>query len=335
MYAAVRTDDGVRTPPPASRTGHVPFEGGQTWYRVTEATDAAEAADASDASDAVGAIAGPYPVVVLHGGPGLAHNGCLPMANLARQGRAVVHYDQIGCGQSTHFPDADPNWWTIDLFIRELATVTRALRIDRFHLIGHSWGGMLGAEYALRHPETLASLTICNSPASMELWMQAADEAIAALPEDIQRSIRINERAGTTDSPDYERAMAHIYERHFCRVVPTPQDLRDTLAQAAADPTVYHTMNGPSEFTVTGSLKNWSIVDRLAGITSPTLVLAGEHDEASPATWRPFVDLIPDARAHVFAGASHTPHWETPQQWLQVVGEFLRQHDSPLRREYP
>jgi L-proline amide hydrolase len=123
--------------------------------------------------------------------------------------------------------------------------------------------------------------------------------------------------------------MELFYARHVCRVQPLPPDVRASCDQLAQDPTVYHTMNGPSEFHVIGSLKDWSIVDRLDRITVPTLVVAGAHDEAMPATWAPFVDRIDGARSHVFPESSHMPHVEEPEAFLSVVGAFLREHDRP------
>lgn len=301
--------------PPASTEGTVGFRGHETWYRVT--------GDLRPTDDRA-----PAPVVVVHGGPGVAHNYCLAMANLSRDGRAVVHYDQLGCGNSTHLPDADPGFWTVELFVEELRTLVDALGIgDRFHLVGQSWGGMLSPEFMLADGAGVRSLTLCDSPASMELWLAAAAELRAQLPDDVQATLLRHEEAGTTDSPEYEAAVQVFYARHVCRVQPFPSDVQASFDQLAADPTVYHTMNGPSEFHVIGSLKSWSVVDRLHRIDVPTLVLAGEHDEATPATWRPFVERIPGARSHVFPHSSHMPHVEEPESFLEVVGRFLRQHD--------
>jgi L-proline amide hydrolase len=164
-------------------------------------------------------------------------------------GRTVIHYDQVGCGNSTHLPDAPADFWTPNLFVDEFHTVRHALGIDEYHLLGQSWGGMLGAEIAVRQPFGLASLAICNSPASMELWMAAADELRGQLPPDIQATLNRHEEAGTVFDPEYLAATKEFYRRHVCRVVPTPQDFLDTVAQMEADPTVYHTMNGPTSFT--------------------------------------------------------------------------------------
>jgi L-proline amide hydrolase len=110
--------------PEPSRTGTVEFDGHRTWYRVTGELDP-ESPRA--------------PLLVVHGGPGAAHDYCLAMTSLAGDDRAVVHYDQLGCGRSTHLPDADPGYWTVGLFVRELRTVVDALGIgDRFHLLGRT-----------------------------------------------------------------------------------------------------------------------------------------------------------------------------------------------------
>lgn len=297
------------------RTGTVPFDGHQTWFRVT--------GEAQSTPDRL-------PVVVLHGGPGAAHNYTLAMTGLAEDGRSVVHYDQLGCGLSTHLPDADPGYWTVDLFVREFRTVVETLGLDRFHLLGQSWGGMLAPEIALADPTGIASLTICDSPASMALWLEAANTLRAELPPAVQQTLVEHETAGTTDSEAYQEAMDVFYARHVCRVQPTPPEVAASFAQIDAEPTVYHTMNGPSEFHVVGSLKDWTVVDRLGGIGVPTLVIAGGHDEAMPIVWQPFLDRIPDVASHVFADSSHMPHVEEPAEFTRVVGGFLRDHDLPV-----
>jgi L-proline amide hydrolase len=106
-----------------------------------------------------------------------------------------------------------------------------------------------------------------------------------------------------------------------------PPEVVASFAQIYAEPTVYHAMNGPSEFTVVGSLKDWSVVERLPQVAVPTLVVAGRHDEATPATWAPFVERIPDVRSHVFPASSHMPHVEETGAFLDVVGAFLHEND--------
>ncbi|MEE6166187.1 MULTISPECIES: proline iminopeptidase-family hydrolase [unclassified Mycolicibacterium] len=294
-------------------TRTVPFRGHETWVQVTTPETAHPDA---------------LPLFVLHGGPGMAHNYVANLAALADEsGRTVIHYDQLGCGNSTHLPDAPTDFWTPELFVDEFHAVRTALGIDRYHVLGQSWGGMLGAEIAVREPGGLASLSICNSPASMQLWLDGAAELRAQLPPDMLDAMRRHEADGTVEDPRYLAAAQEFYRRHVCRVTPMPKDFADSEAQMLADPTVYYTMNGPNEFHVIGTLRDWSIIDRLPAITAPVLVVAGEFDEATPATWQPYVDNIADVRAHVFPDSSHCTHLEKPEEFRAVIADFLHQHD--------
>jgi L-proline amide hydrolase len=136
--------------------------------------------------------------------------------------------------------------------------------------------------------------------------------------------LREHEDAETTDSPEYAAAMKVFYDRHVCRVVPNPPEVAAAFGSIEADPTVYHTMNGPSEFHVVGSLKDWTIVDRLPEIAVPTLVLSGAYDEAQPVCIAPYAELIPGASWEVFAESSHLPNVEEPERYVEVVEAFLR-----------
>lgn len=291
----------------------VPFASGGTWVRLTR----------PDAP-----LDGALPLVVLHGGPGFAHDYLRSLADLADlTGRTVVHYDQYGCGRSTHSPEAPAGFWTPQLFVDEYAAVVSELELGDHHLLGQSWGGMLGAEIAVRRPAGLASLAICNSPAAMPLWSEAADALRAQLPGEIRDALERHEADGTYDDPEYIAA-AHEYDRrHVVRLPEMPQDYVDSVAQMDADPTVYHTMNGPNEFHVIGSLRDWTVVDRLDRIAVPTLVLAGEFDEAQPIVWRPFVERIPDVREAVVPDASHCTHLEKPEEFLGIIAGFLAEND--------
>jgi L-proline amide hydrolase len=297
----------------AVETRMIPFREFQTWVRITTPENPRQDT---------------YPLFVLHGGPGMAHNYVRNIAELADEtGRQVIHYDQIGCGNSTHLPDAPTDFWTPELFIDEFHTVRSELGIDRYHLLGQSWGGMLSAEIAVKAPEGLVSLSICNSPASMDLWVEGAGQLRAQLPVETQAALDRHEADGTVTHPDYLAATQEFYKRHVCRVWPPPNDFVETEQQMEAEPTVYHTMNGPNEFHVLGTLRHWSIIDRLDRIVAPTLVIAGEFDEATPATWAPYVERIPDARSHVFADASHCSHLEKPEEFRAVIAAFLSEYD--------
>ncbi len=298
--------------PEAVVQGTAPFGEWETWYRIS-----------GDMSS------GLTPLVVVHGGPGCTHDYVLSIAALAQNGRPVIHYDQLGAGNSTHLREKGADFWTVDLFLDELDNLLSHLGIqDNYHLLGQSWGGMLGAEHAIRQPKGLRSLVISNSPASMALWVQEAKRLRAAMPESEREALDRHEADGTIDDPEYLAATQAFYDLHVCRVVPNPPEVLRTNECLSEDPTVYFTMNGPNEFFCIGTLRDWSVMDEVSRIIAPTLLASGRYDEATPATVQPFFDHIPDVRWEIFEESSHMPFVEEPERYLEVVGAFLAQHDG-------
>ncbi|KAA6170140.1 MULTISPECIES: proline iminopeptidase-family hydrolase [Pseudomonas] len=290
------------------REGYADFREHRTWFRVTGDLNS-----------------GRLPLIIAHGGPGCTHDYVDSFKDLAATGRAVVHYDQLGNGRSTHLPEAPSDFWTVELFLAELNNLIAHLGIRDYALLGQSWGGMLGAEHAVRQPVGLKALIIANSPASMALWCQAAKELRQALPAEVQATLQRHEDAGTTDSAEYRAASDVFYARHVCRIQPMPAEVARTFAAIDADPTVYHAMNGPTEFHVIGSLRTWSIIERLASIQVPTLLISGRFDEATPATVQPFADGIANVQWQIFEQSSHMPHVEEREACMACVAGFLEQ----------
>jgi L-proline amide hydrolase len=287
------------------------WQHGSTWYRVVGDLKSSKT-----------------PVMILHGGPGAGHNYCEPIAEvLAQTGRAAVLYDQIGCGNSTHLPDKPKEFWTPELFMEELVLLTEHLGIsNKFDIVGQSWGGMLGMQFAITKPKGLNAMVIADSPASMEVWVSEANKLRKELPPEVEATLLKHEAAETTEDPEYVAAVDVFYSRHLCRI-PQPPYVVASFEQLAADPTVYHTMNGPSEFHVIGSLKHWDIRPQLKEISTPTLLVSGQYDEATPAMVKEIHGLIPGSKWELFAESSHMPHVEEPAKFKRVVAEFLDSTD--------
>jgi len=287
------------------------WQHGTTWYRVVGDLKSSKT-----------------PVMILHGGPGAGHNYCEPIADvLAQTGRAGVLYDQIGCGNSTHLPDKPKEFWTPELFMEELVLLTEHLGIsNKYNIVGQSWGGMLGMQFAIQKPKGLNAMVIADSPASMEVWVSEANKLRKELPPEVEATLLKHEAAETTEDPKYIAAVDVFYSRHLCRI-PQPPYVVASFEQLAADPTVYHTMNGPSEFHVIGSLKHWDIRPQLKEIKTPTLLVSGQYDEATPAMVKEINGLIPGSKWELFAESSHMPHVEEPAKFKRVVAEFLDSHD--------
>jgi L-proline amide hydrolase len=265
------------------------------------------------------------PAIVCHGGPGGTHDYVEAIAGLDRP---CVLYDQVGNGRSSRRPDAGDAFWTVELFLRELDALVAELGVDAYHVVGQSWGGMLAMEHALRHPAGLRSIVVADSPASIPLWVEEANRLRRDLPAEVQDTLSRHEEAETTDSPEYQQAMLAFYTRHVCRLPEWPEAVQRTFAAIEADPTVYGSMNGPSEFHVIGSLRDWDITDRLGEIAVPALLVSGRYDEATPRIVEEIHRRIPGSRWELFEESSHMPHVEEPERFLRVVDAFLREVDS-------
>jgi proline-specific peptidase len=286
--------------------GFVPTPPGKVWYRRVGGERARFA-----------------PLLLLHGGPGASHDYLENLEALASPEREVVFYDQLGCGKSDQ-PN-DPALWTVELFVRELAQMRESLGLSRVHILGQSWGGMLAIEYMLTRPLGVVSLILSNTASSMPLWVAEANRLRAALPVDVNATLLEHERAGTTSSPEYAAAMMTFYDRHVCRVKPYPDFVARSFAQIGV---VYNTMNGPSEFHVTGVIRDWDRTPRLGEIRAPTLVISGEFDESTPAINRVLHEGIAGSHWVMLKNCSHLSHVEDPQGYMGAVHDFLAQVEA-------
>ena len=289
----------------AIHEGTFPFRGYDVWYRIVGEREAP----------------GRLPLLVLHGGPGATHQYLEPLATLARSGRRVIFYDQIGCGRSGR--PTDPDFFSADLFVEELVALRSALGLERVHLLGQSWGGMLAMQYAIGRPAGLAGIVVADSPADMVQWVSEANRLRSELPPHTAQALADHEAAGTTTSTEYTDAVDVFYRRHVCRLDPWPEPFARTAEALAHDALVYNVMNGPSEFYVVGKLKTWSILDRLHEISAPMLLLSGAYDEATPAIVSAIQTRVPHSEWILFEQSSHTPHLEEPAAFNAAVRGFL------------
>ena len=246
---------------------------------------------------------------------------------MAATGRRVIFYDQLGCGLSS-LPEPHPEMWTVELYIEEVENVRRALGLDRIHLLGQSWGGMLAMSYVLTRPVGIASLTVASSPVSMRQWVAEANKLREELPPDVQLTLLKHEADGTYEDPEYLAAVNVFYHRHVCRVDPYPEFVQRSFDKLGANPEVYLTMNGPSEFHVIGTLKDWDIRSRLGEIDAPTLVTSGRYDEATRVIAGTVHDGIAGSEWVVFEESAHMAHAEEPVRYVEVLAEFLARNDQ-------
>lgn len=259
------------------------------------------------------------PLLVLHGGPGSCHDYLISLAQLGGE-RPVIFYDQLGCGRSDR--PASRSHWRIDRFVQELQAVVTAFDLSRCHLLGHSWGTMLGLDWALQEPGRVASLTFVSPCFSMRRIKADMARLKQALPQSIQDVLTAHETRGTTDSGMYRAATRLFYQQHVCRLVPWPEPLVRT--QSAFSWEVYQTMWGPSEFTLSGNLSDYEREDRLGELAVPVLYACGQYDEITPESTAAYHERTPGSRFVVFPASSHVPNLEEPEHFLHTVAGFLR-----------
>ena len=265
---------------------------------------------------------GEVPVLTLHGGPGLNHFylECFEEF-LPRHGIRFWFYDQLGCG----FSDApkDPSLWTLDRYREEVEQVRRGLGLERFVLYGHSFGGMLAIEYALKYPQHLSGLVISNMTASVAAYVRHAASLVAALPEGARRIIAEFRASGDLEAPEYQQVLQRdLYQRHVCRLRPWPEPLRRSMRYLNAE--IYRTMQGPDEFNITGNFRHWDAWARLPKLSMPTLLIAARHDEMSPVQIHRMSTLIPGARFALCPRGSHMAMYDDQRRYFDFLVPFLR-----------
>jgi proline iminopeptidase len=297
------------------RSGYVPVLGHRQFYR------------------SFGPEVGVPTVLGLHGGPGASHDYLVPLADLVTHGYRVVLFDQLGCGRS-ELPRGTA-LFSLEHHLLETEEIRRELGLGRVHLIGSSYGGLLALAYASAYPEALRSLTTVGGLASVPFASAEMARLRGELPEEVRATLDRCEATGATGTPEYRAAAMEFYRRHLLRIDPWPAEVLRTFEMMEQRP-VYAYMNGPSEFTITGTIRNIDLTAQLPAIRTPTLVLGGRYDEVTPAVAHQISSAIPGARSVTFSESSHMPFWEERGRFLEVVSAFLSSVDpapSGTRRQ--
>ena len=281
------------------KEGFIPVEGGRVYYTI--------------------AGGGPKtPLLVLHGGPGFAHDLLRKLDPLGND-RPVIYYDQLGAGKSDR--PTDKGLWNIDRFVRELAEVRRALGLKEVILYGASWGTMLAVDYLLTDPTGVKAAILGHPCLSATRWKADTARLLKQLPEKVQATIALHEAAGTTSSQEYQDAFMEFVKNFACRIDPLPQTVLDAFTVANME--VYTTMWGPSEWYPTGNLKDYERVARLGKIRLPVLFLCGRYDEATPESVQVYKENLPGSRMYIIENASHLAYLEQQAEYLSQVRNFF------------
>ncbi len=256
-------------------------------------------------------------------GPGLPWENLRESpSRLIDHGICVVPLTQLGTGSSNRQTDA--SLWTISRYVAETETVRQALGLGRVHFLGHSWGGWLGIEYALTHPEALKTLILEDTAADIPHLVSELERLRSALGSETVAMMQRHEAEGTLDHPEYKAAITILNYRHVCRLAEWPAPLKRSLDNWQMGP--YEAIQGPNEFHYVGNLKDWNRIPDMPRIKAPTLITTGQHDELTPACALKMKLALPNAELHVFPNSSHMPFYEEPASYYPVLLNFLDKH---------
>lgn len=279
--------------------GYVNVTGGKVWYKIVGSGDKT-------------------PLLLLHGGPGVPSYYLNTMAALGDE-RPVIFIDQLGCGRSDRITDT--TLMTVPAYITELKEIHDALGLKDYYIFGHSWGTIYAVEYYFVQPEGIKALILSGPALDIHRWSKDADTLIATLPDSIQKAIRDNEKKGTYNSPEYQAAVDYYYKLYLARKQPWSADIDSSFSQAGMN--VYLHMDGPSEFTLSGNLKDYDATEKLGNIKVPTLFIGGEYDEARPESVRYYATLVPGAKVAIIPNAGHLSMQDNPEANNKAIRDFL------------
>jgi len=270
-------------------------------------------------------------ILLLHGGPALTHEylECFETF-FQRESFEFYEYDQLGSYYSDQ--PTDTTLWTIDRFVEEVDQVRQAIGADstNFFILGNSWGGVLGMEYALKYQKNLKGLLVSNMMASAPEYGKYANDVLAKqMPPEVLAEIRALEATKDFANPRYmELLMPHFYAQHLCRLPQLPDPVNRSFKHI--NNTIYTLMQGPSEFGVSGRLARWDIRSRLKEIAVPTLMIGAKHDTMDPKAMEEQSKIVQKGRYLYCPNGSHLSMWDDQKVYMAGVIKFIKDVDEKL-----
>ena len=266
------------------------------------------------------------PLLLLHGGPGSTHNYFEVLDKVAESGRAVIMYDQLGCGLSSM--PSRPDLWNSQTWINELIQLRKYLNLDEIHLMGQSWGGMQAIEYACDYnPQGIKSYILSSTLASATLWEKEQRRRVSYLPQEMQEAIKIAETTGDYSSEAYKKAEAEFMLRHNAgKITKTSPECLQRPKKIGTES--YITAWGQNEFSPSGTLKNFDFSDKIHQIKEPCLITSGLLDLCSPLIAKSMYDKIPNSKWELFEYSRHAPFVEENEKYINILTQWLEENDS-------
>lgn len=268
-------------------------------------------------------------ILLLHGGPAMTHEymECFE-SFFPKEGFEFYEYDQLGSYYSDQ--PTDSSLWVTERFVEEVEQVRKAIGADKsnFYVLGNSWGGILGMEYALKYQQNMKGLIVANMVASAPEYGKYAEEVLAKqMDPKALAEIRDIERRKDFQNPRYmELLIPNYYDQHVCRVHPLPEPVKRSGNHM--NPAIYTIMQGPSEFGISGRLATWDIKNRLKEITVPTLMIGAKYDTMDPKAMEEQSKMVKNGSYLYCPNGSHLSMWDDQQVFMNGVIKWIREVDK-------
>jgi proline iminopeptidase len=260
-------------------------------------------------------------MLTLHGGPGMTHEYLECFEDfLPQAGIEFYYYDQLGSGYSDQ--PKDKSLWTVNRFREEVEQVRTVLGLENFYLYGHSWGGLLGIEYALKYQQHLKALIISNWTASYASWIGYKNEFRQRFPPEAIEVLEKYEAKGDYAAPEYQAVLENYFGLIVCRVNPLPEPFLRSLGHSNEE--VLKAMFGTNSFAVGGTAGGWDRWDDLKDIKVPTLVIGGRFDLARPEDLQKMGGLIPRSRVVICENGSHNSEYDDQETYFRELLKFVK-----------
>lgn len=302
LISCTETKNSTKANPIPVGEGRLAVDGGEIWYKVT--------------GKGLGT-----PLVLLHGGPGYSSFYLKPLEELGKN-RQVIRYDQLGAGKSDVVNDT--SLFTTGHFVKELEALRKHLNVEKWNVLGHSWGTILAFEYYQNYPKKVSSLILGSPCIDMNAWEQSTNQLLETLPDSLKNAVLDADASGNYENPTYESAITKFYDKYLWGANPIEEDLDSIMSTANFD--IYQHMWGPSEFSITGTLKGYDVTPLLTDVDVPILFTVGEFDEINPAMVEEMAS-INNSEFVVFKGSSHLTTWGAREESIKIVEDFISTSD--------
>jgi len=266
-------------------------------------------------------------VLLLNGGPGCTHEYFESFESfLPKEGIEFIYYDQLACGNSDN--PKDTSLYDLDRYVDEVEQIRKALNLDKnnFYLLGHSWGGIVAMQYALKYQEQMKGLIISNMMASCPLYGKYADDVLSKqMNKVVLDSIKAIEYRKDFSNPRYmELLLPNFYMKHICRLPEYPEPVKRSFDKLNGE--LYTIMQGPSEFGIAGKLTNWDVSKELKKIKIPTLVIGATYDTMDPKYMEWMSKEIKGSAFLLCTNGSHMCMWDDQEVYFKGLIKFFQRN---------